>query len=395
MVDTRDELEHIDLEPAVSATVQRRRWPRRRVVVLLTTVALVGVLLGPVRTSALKGGFRHLERIFLESQAVSRARADGYSAVFRRAVYDQARLTAAAGRLYEAEEARNAELRRQLDDDIRVRFDGGLRRLRAALEPVIRRDPSFVELERARQLLAATRARFGLAPARIRPVSLMTAIAGDLQGLSRYFDSPTHTRLVVATSQGVFEIDIDAGRTRRLATRPDELGRAPDGAPVTEVDGQGGFRVRDADTGRTIARHEGFPIAAHGTLILRTSDRGDGNLESAAVIDARSGREVARIPIDQAIAGAAFSPDGSLLAVAGTASVRILDVDDGEIREVPRNFDSTVGPIVWSPNGNFVFYGFYSAGAITAWDIAQARPTLLRLGDDLGGNITGLVALPA
>lgn len=225
-VDTGDELEHIDLDPAAPATVQHRRWPRRRVVVLLTTVALVGVMLGPVRTSALKGGFRHLERIFLESQAVSRARGDAYAAVFRRAVYDQARLTAAAARLYDAEEARHAELRRQLDDDIRVRFDSGLRRLRDALDPVIRRDPPFSELERARQLLTEARRRLGLRPRQAPVVSLMGAVAGDMRALSRYFDAATGTQLVAGTDRGLFSITIDTSRTRPLRPAGLELDRA-------------------------------------------------------------------------------------------------------------------------------------------------------------------------
>lgn len=216
-----DELEHIDLATDAPAPPRRRRsWPRRRIAALAVTVALIVALLGPVRTRALETGFRHLERVFLQSQALSAARAEAYALVFRRAaVHDQNRLTVAAAHLFAAEERAQAALQRRLDDEWRVGLDGGLRRLRSALVPVIRRDPPFAGLERARELLESTRRRLGLDPQPGPTVSLRAAIAGDLLALRRYFDGATSTRLVVATDNGLFEVDIDASRTRRL--RPD------------------------------------------------------------------------------------------------------------------------------------------------------------------------------
>jgi WD40 repeat protein len=132
-------------------------------------------------------------------------------------------------------------------------------------------------------------------------------------------------------------------------------------------------RVRELPSGRVLGEVKGFdPLAFRpGTkhLAVTSGPQGDRTKDEdggGAVVlwDVGAGREVARFPG----VGAAFSPDGTLLAVNGPKGVRIWDVATGDERKAP----ATSAAVRFLSARELLFTdGGYERG----WDVFDGRET--------------------
>jgi WD40 repeat protein len=97
-------------------------------------------------------------------------------------------------------------------------------------------------------------------------------------------------------------------------------------------------------------------------------------LDDATVLwDLHAGREVRRLPQRDLTDIMAFSPDGKLLLTAGMGeTVRLWDVESGEIRDEFTGHTGKVMGAAFSPDGRTVWTAGRD-GAVIAWDVAGSR----------------------
>lgn len=153
---------------------------------------------------------------------------------------------------------------------------------------------------------------------------------------------------------------------------------SPDGRLIATTSFDGKARVVEAATGRELAR------AAHGNAVEDARFSPDGRLVvtasrdgTARVLEALSGRELARVEHGGAVRDARFSPDGSWIATAsrdGTA--RVVEAATG--KELLRiKHDGHVRSAVFSPDGSRIVTASgasgSSAGAARVFDAATGK----------------------
>lgn len=212
-----DELEHIDVEPAVppAPPVGRRLSPRWTAALIVAALVLGGVTAVPARTALARAGFRHADRILVtgHSLALEQQRLLGVL-VTRSETGDRARMRRAEDRLRDELADRYAELRRSLRRDWRLRLDGQTDRFRLAvqrtLEPPVG-DPAIASA--AEYQARSLRARWDVTkPA--PDTGGLHSVDAEVAALQRYVDRPTDVRLIVGTRDGLTELDLDASRRR-------------------------------------------------------------------------------------------------------------------------------------------------------------------------------------
>jgi WD40 repeat protein len=199
--------------------------------------------------------------------------------------------------------------------------------------------------------------------------------------------------LLTTTGRGVTLWRTDTGH--RVATL--EKGAAtkgafsPNGRLVATLDAGKHARVRvfDARAGRLLhvlaPKIAGKRVELEGVVFSPDNLLATPGFMGTYLWNARSGRQVGRRLVDNpgVAKAAAFSPDGSLLAVAGQdGGVRVWDVAKGDRRFYFPLHNGSVNTLAWSPGGLFLADG----GADRTVHVLSANGAL---GGRLVGNLAG------
>lgn len=141
----------------------------------------------------------------------------------------------------------------------------------------------------------------------------------------------------------------------------------------------GGTTRRDLPAGRSVVpvawSADGTTLASIVTAEATNPYSGGRITGDLALLDLRDDRAEV-LGLDGSVAAAAFSPDGSELAVERSGALSVVDLDDGDER--PLDADGVLaGPAAWSPDGRML--------AVTTVDASAAPP-----GVDAPGTPTGL-----
>jgi len=151
-------------------------------------------------------------------------------------------------------------------------------------------------------------------------------------------------------------------------------------------------------------------LAVERALALNAGERPQTVAEFLAVLDARSSPEAVRLaptpaarprpatgsgalnprpgevisPHIGAVAGLAFSPDGTLLAsVSADKTVAVFDLQAGTIRVVLRGHSAGVNTVAFSPDGELVASGSWDR-TIRLWSLATGKRVGMFLGHEEG-----------
>jgi hypothetical protein len=360
-----DELEHIDIEPAVPPPgPSRHRLPRAWIAALVVVAIVLGAVVAvPARAALAKAGFRHADRILVtgHSLILQQQRLLGVL-MNRRGTTDETRMQRAEGRLRDELRSRQAELRRSLRRDWRLQLDGQTDRFRTAVQRTLEApvgDPAIAA--EAEYRARALRARWNLAKPTPDAEGLHS-VDSDVEALRRYVDRPTGVRLAIGGLDGFTTLDLD--RSTRRDHRGPGLGAD---APVTRmVAGEGWLAVSDRGRqGWTLSDRLEEPLAALGTGIPFPSQRPDTlyvwtNLHAVSEVDADTGDvvagphvlPVAGSPASYAVAGVASSG----VVIVRQAEPKTTDVWDPEqqrvVRSLPGPAVAVAGDLVaWVENG--------------------------------------------
>jgi WD40 repeat protein len=155
-------------------------------------------------------------------------------------------------------------------------------------------------------------------------------------------------------------------------------------------DGRDGHRLR------TLDHSSKSPVS----LLLVTPDgrRALGSFrddETPIGWDLATGR---RLPALSGFSGriycAAFSPDGSMLALCAYNTIHLLGAAKGEeLRRLPDSKESSVGALAWSPDGRTLGI-LYWDDTVTLWDVEKNRLRHRLANHRLPNNVTKMLAFP-
>src|SRR5262249_53957131 len=143
---------------------------------------------------------------------------------------------------------------------------------------------------------------------------------------------------------------------------------SPDGRHILMIGGQRVVRTWDADTGRML------PQIPQGDFAWLSPDRSravsGGWRAPPQVWDVMTGQPVTP-PLGQArLVQAAFSLPGDRMALTGAdGTVRVSDVEKGEVVAGPLRHDSGITSAAFSPDGRLLVTRD-SAGLVRVWDLA-------------------------
>jgi hypothetical protein len=275
---------------------------------------------------------------------------------------DEARARRAEDRLRDEIRGRYAELRRSLRRDWRLGLDGQTDRFRAAvqrtLEPPVG-DPAIAS--EAEYLAGSLRARWHFDKPAPDPDGLRSVNA-DVIALNRYVDRPTGVRLLIGSSDGLIDLDLDA--SRRVEHRAPGIGTD---APVTRAVAGAGW-IGISDRGRqawTISDRLEGALAPLGTGIPLPSHRSStlffwSNLHAVSEVEGTTGNVVAGpyfLPVDRQqenyrVIGVATSGI-VIVRHAGPTSTDVWDPEHRRaVRSLPGSAIAVAGDLVaWVENG--------------------------------------------
>ncbi len=191
----------------------------------------------------------------------------------------------------------------------------------------------------------------------------------------------------------------------RLVFSPDgaHLAALAKAAGLDPARSEGEVRVWDAGTGKELLRFQTRP-GSPGSMYSRDGKRlleigGAG--ASHWLRDARSGKEVLELtsgPSAGMSYGAAFSPDGSCVAVTSSDSkVRIWDLTDERTRgrrapeRILEGKISMSMQLAWSADGRRISAAGYG-GTVMTWQVASREPHFVVKGSEGTTDVTGTVA---
>jgi DNA-binding SARP family transcriptional activator/WD40 repeat protein len=188
--------------------------------------------------------------------------------------------------------------------------------------------------------------------------------------------SPDATVLYLPAMDGLLVVDPQTGaQLRRIPweTFPHPtyttLAALPDGRVAIGF-ARGSARLVDPRTGQVTDLPGVIPgvlASPDGRLLAEPGD------DATVLWDVRAGREVQRLPHRKLTDIMAFSPDGKLLLTGGEdQTVRLWDVDSGELREEFAGHTGKIMGAAFAPDGRTVWTAGRD-GAIVAWDVTGSR----------------------
>jgi WD40 repeat protein len=224
-------------------------------------------------------------------------------------------------------------------------------------------------------------------------VTLWQAAPG--RELRRFAFPPAYTPAVLFSAAGrevragpaprgsVLRWEVATGKPLPFIAAPggeyaDALAVSPDGRAVVVGSSGGSFRIYDASTGkerrrlRLVDRSSSVQALSPGGRLLAFAD-GTGFVR---VADVTSGQELYKRPHD-GVRALAFSPNGQLLAGAGSGPVRLWWAASGkELPGLPGHGDEgQTTAIAFAPNGR-ALASSGSDGTIRIWEVATRAERL-------------------
>jgi WD40 repeat protein/transcriptional regulator with XRE-family HTH domain len=218
---------------------------------------------------------------------------------------------------------------------------------------------------------------------------------GSITGLAF---SPDGKLLVVTANNGVRLWNPATGRPVGAPLPADAVTFSPDGALLgITVDGTGLVRVRNLATGRLVgvplrADADGVAAVSPDDRLLVTIDADDSSVQ---LWNLASGHAIgaplpAGVDKDDTVAGAAFSPSGTLLAVADLNGVQLWNPATAHPvgAAIPGNPNDDGSDLAFSPDGRLLAIANYD-GTVQLWNplTGKAAGAPLEADSDAGGGV--------
>jgi WD40 repeat protein len=203
---------------------------------------------------------------------------------------------------------------------------------------------------------------------------------GSRQGLLDLWDTATGTRL---------------GRLADDRLAVESIAFSPDGSRLASGSPSGRIMIWDVAT-----RSRLRDLVGHDGIVPSLAFHPEGSRLASACLDGTvrlwqldGPRRLSTLDLASPLTAAAFSPDGSLVAIAGEAApqVEVWRVDAVERLAVLTGTDGRVADIAWSPDGRMVAAAFSTPGHVgeaRLWRIDAAGA-----GTSLPGHASGAVSV--
>ena len=184
------------------------------------------------------------------------------------------------------------------------------------------------------------------------------------------------------TGQVLFEL-------RGHRDRVNNVAYSLDGSTLATTSLDGTVRVWDAGEGELLLTVEGPEaelmspaLSPDGSLVAATAANAEWQRLVAYVWDTATGEELSTVGFGDQVGGLAFSPDGAMLAVPGTAGkVGLWDPITGRQLFLLREGNMTAIDLAFSPDGRRLATS-NDDGTIRVWDLAEREVLITMRGHD-------------